>query len=115
MDRDALKSYIDWLYTGRFEVDKAIARETEDFNISLLKAMHVSMTFEDRDFYQAVARLYISNMEIGTNKGFWKDPVNYVLDDLENAGILGFVVHAFLLSADDHWFNRSAMEFPPEF
>jgi hypothetical protein len=50
LDTDAVQVYLDWLYTGELRIDEDIKRDSEDYNVCLLKAWSVSDATKDTKF-----------------------------------------------------------------
>jgi hypothetical protein len=59
LDPGAVHVYLEWLYTGELRIDEDIKRDSDDYNVCLLKAWSVSDAVEDANFRQAIITEHI--------------------------------------------------------
>jgi hypothetical protein len=114
LDRDAIQSYVDWLYTGKLYV-RELFREGTSYNLQLLKAWTVSVRFEDDNFRYAIIAEYLSSVEQGENEGFTLTCIKYAFEKHNIDSMRDFVVDAWLMDKDLGHIKRNFQHFPVGF
>lgn len=126
-------TYLNWLYTGRIEIDRKIPRDSKEFGLLILQSWLVSNEVEDLSFRHALAANFISENKF--ERVFWIKAAQYVFHELgfvddDDDGDIGsyqvdqdegidsmecFVIDVFLKNADPCFFRRYADKFPRQF
>ncbi|KAJ4365598.1 hypothetical protein N0V83_008218 [Neocucurbitaria cava] len=116
LDRNAVQLYIDWLYSGKLQVDEKFNRSSDEYNVQLLKGWTVSSTFKDVTFTYAIIAEYLSwEVKYSPSPYFGPDAAKYAFEDQDIGSMKRFVVDAFLVDIEDGWSESNATGFPPAF
>ncbi|KAH5733575.1 hypothetical protein HBI17_206500 [Parastagonospora nodorum] len=115
LDPDAVQIYLDWLYTGQLHISEAITRESDEFNIQLLKAWIVSEAFGDRNFRKDIIVQHYAAIDEDDNWGFRLDAIEFAFEDDDHDYMQSFVVDSVHAHADWDAIDDDIDNYPHEF
>jgi len=78
IEPEVLQTYIDWLYTGTIHINPAIAPESDDANVFVLKALALAYSLDDSVFRSTVKAHLTTAIESKANAGFRRYSIEFV-------------------------------------
>ncbi|KAF1920648.1 hypothetical protein BDU57DRAFT_561827 [Ampelomyces quisqualis] len=112
LDADAVQIYIDWMYSSAIRVPSSITRNTDAFNVMLMKCWAVASAVQDMAFRNAVIYAFFTVAEAR----FWGSTVHWAfVEGNANAEIKDFVMEIFMNFTNPGWFKRHGAKWPGVF
>ncbi|KAH7393862.1 hypothetical protein DE146DRAFT_110285 [Phaeosphaeria sp. MPI-PUGE-AT-0046c] len=112
VDAGAVQMYIDWLYTRTLRVPAGTSRNSDAFNVALLKCWAVAAAMRDEVFKNAVVGTFFDEAKAR----FWSDSVKWTfVEDCKVKEIKDFVMEVFLAFMEPGWFREESARWPEVF
>jgi hypothetical protein len=112
LDAEAVQVYLDWVYSSMVRVPITYLRNTDTFNVMLLKCWAVASVVQDTSFRDIVIQTFF--MEAGA--GFWSSSVHWAfVEGNANNEIKDFVMDVFMAFIKPGWFVREGKKWPGVF
>jgi len=116
LDADAFQLYLDWLYTGELHISEAIDRDSDEFNIHLLKAWVVSDVIDnDHEFEKLIVAQHFATIDEEDNKGFGFDAIRFAFQNQNHRYMQRFVAESVYAHAAWDVINHDMDSYPGEF
>lgn len=112
LDSEGVQVYIDWLYLGHIRIDASIDRNTDSFNLIVLKCWEVSDVLRDSAFFSATTSAFFAEAKAQ----FSRRSIEFAFDEDKTGLILrGLVIRLFAFRIDKEWFKRESHNWPKSF
>ncbi|KAJ4412755.1 hypothetical protein N0V91_000517 [Didymella pomorum] len=107
IEKDAMRVFCDWLYTGTIHIDKSVPRDSEDFGLCILKAHTFATQLDDTSFRNAV--YVFEELQEEDEDDEEDDSDDDINDDTDAPGyeIDVFVIDAFMEAMDSRTFSAA--------
>ena len=112
MDAEAVQVYITWLYSRTLNVDAAISRQTDDFNLKPRQCWQVSNVFDDDTFRDVVIYTFFTEAKAM----FWSKSIKLAFEDEKGSDDMrNFIVRIFITRSEEGWFKTESKKWPKTF
>jgi hypothetical protein len=112
LDADAVHTYLDWLYTNTLRIPSTIPRNTDSFNVALLKCWAVASAVEDESFKTTVITTFFNEAKAR----FWSESIKWAfVDECGNDEIKQSIIEIFMMFMEPGWFKEQGAEWPDVF
>ncbi|KAF1934686.1 hypothetical protein EJ02DRAFT_489888 [Clathrospora elynae] len=112
LDPTAVHAYLDWLYTHTLNIDQALSRKLDAFNVQVLALWAVAAAVQDAAFKSVV----ISTDFAEARARFWVDSVKWAFVGRRgNDEIRDYVIDIFMAYMEPGWFKKHAEKWPGTF